>query len=110
MKAAVIDGEPAATVLGINFDEAVAEFNIAPRVILLCLHRRCDHRIDSNDGYDKQRTAGAERFNSRAEKRARLVDRVPQSQRRGKKRQPIELEFQNVKVAEISAFEQRFIA
>ncbi len=35
---------------------------------------------------------------------------MPQSQRRGKNRQPIEMEFENIKVAEISAFDQRFIA
>ena len=110
MKAAVIHGEPAAAVLGIDFDKAVAELNIAPGVILLCLNRRRDDGIDSNDRYDEQRAAGFERFNSRAEKRTLLVDHVPQSQRRGKNRQPIEMEFENVKVAEISAFEQRFIA
>ena len=49
MKPAVIHGEPAAAMLGINFDEAVAELNIAPGVILLRLNRRCEDRIDSND-------------------------------------------------------------
>jgi len=110
VKAAVIDCEPAAAVLGVDFDKALAKLNIAPAIILLRLNRRCDHRIDSNNRYDKQRTAGAERFISRAEKRALLVDGVPQSQGRGKNRQPIEMEFEHIKVAEIAAFEQRFIA
>src|SRR5438552_3769856 len=110
MKAAVVHGEPAAAVLGVDFDEAAAELNITPGVILLRLNRRCDHRIDSNDRYDEQRTAGAESFISRAEKWAFLVDGVPQRQRRGKNRQPIEMELENIKVPEISAFEQRFIA
>src|SRR5438105_13274338 len=96
--------------LGIDFHKALAKLNIAPAIILLRLNRRCDHRIDSNDRYDKQRTAGAERFISRAEKRALLVDRVPQSQRRGENRQPSEMEFENIKVPEISAFEQRCMA
>src|SRR5438067_8340485 len=110
MKAAVVHGEPAATVLGVDFDEAAAELNIAPGVILLRLNRRCDDRIDSYDRYDEQRAAGAERFISCAEKRTLVVDRVPQRQRCGKNRQPIEMEFENIKVPEISAFEQRFIA
>src|SRR5947208_13847247 len=51
VKPAVIHGEPTATMLGINFDEAVAEFDIAPGVILLRLNRRRKDRIDSNDRY-----------------------------------------------------------
>jgi hypothetical protein len=35
---------------------------------------------------------------------------MAQSQRRRKKRQPVEMELENVKVAEISAFDQRFVA
>src|SRR5215472_4165338 len=103
VKTSVIHREPAAAVLSVDFDKAVAELNIAPSVILLRLNRRCDDRIDSHDRYDEQRTAGFERFNSRAEKRTLLVDRVPQSQRRWKNRQPIEMEFENIKVAKISA-------
>jgi hypothetical protein len=49
MKSTVIHGEPTAAMLGVDFDKAVAELNIAPRVILLCLNRRCEDRIDSND-------------------------------------------------------------
>jgi hypothetical protein len=49
MKSAVINGEPTAAMLGIDFDKTVAELNIAPRVILLRLNRRCEDRIDSND-------------------------------------------------------------
>src|SRR5437773_7496089 len=101
MKAAVVHGEPAATVLGVDFDEAAAELNITPGVILLRLNRGCDHRVDSNNRYDKQCTTGAERFISRAEKWALLVDGVPQSQRRGENRQPIEMELENIKVPEI---------
>ncbi len=59
---------------------------------------------------NKEGPAGFERLESRAKQRTRFVDRMPQSQRRGKNRQPIEMEFENIKVAEISAFEQRFIA
>src|SRR5947208_17066103 len=88
----------------------MAELNVAPTVILLCLNGRCDHRIDSNDRYDEQRTACAERFNSGAEKRTLLIDRVPQRQRRAQNRQPIELKLKNIQVAEMSAFEQPFIA
>ena len=51
VKAAVIHRQSAAAVLGIDFDKAVAESNIAPSVILLCLNRRCNHRIDSNNRY-----------------------------------------------------------
>src|SRR5437762_13537426 len=103
MKSPVIHGEPTTAMLGVDFDKAVAELNIAPAVILLRLNRRCDDRIDSYDRYDEQRAAGFERFNRRAEKRTLLVDRVPQRQRCGKNRQPIEMEFENIKVAEISA-------
>jgi len=109
MKPAVVHGEPAAAVLGINFDEAAAELNITPGVIHLRLNRRCDDRINSYDRYDEQRAAGFERFNRRAEKRTLLVDRVPQRQGCGKNRQPIEMEFENIKVAEIAAFDQGFI-
>jgi hypothetical protein len=35
--------------LGVDFDKAAAELNIAPAVILLRLNRRCDDRIDSDD-------------------------------------------------------------
>ena len=49
MKPAVIHGKPAAAVLGINFDEAMAKLNIAPGVILLRLNRRRKNRVDSND-------------------------------------------------------------
>src|SRR6266542_5803574 len=110
VKPAVIDRQSAAAMLGVDFDKAMAELNIAPGVILLCLNRRGDHRIDSNDRYQKQRTPGLERFNSGAEKRTLLVNGVPQSQRRGKDRQPIKLKFEDIKVAKISAFKQRFIA
>src|SRR5207253_10601197 len=34
VKAAVIHGEPAAAVLGVDFDKAVAELNVAPAIIL----------------------------------------------------------------------------
>ena len=46
MKSIVINGEPAAAMLGVDFDKAVAELNIAPRVILLRLNRRCEDRIE----------------------------------------------------------------
>jgi len=49
VKTTVINGELPAAVLSIDFDKAVAELNIAPRVILLRLNRRCEDRIDSND-------------------------------------------------------------
>ena len=49
MKSTVIHGELPAAVLSVDFDEAVAESDIAPAVILLRLNRRCDDRIDSND-------------------------------------------------------------
>ena len=110
VKAAIVNGEPSAAVLGIDFDKAVIELNIAPVVVLLRLNRRCDHRIDPNNRYDEQSAAGFERLNSRAEKRTFLIDCMPQSQRRGKERQPIEMKFENIKVAEISAFHQGFIA
>ncbi len=42
MKSIVINGEPTAAVLSVDFDKAVAELNIAPAVILLRLNRRCD--------------------------------------------------------------------
>ncbi len=42
VKTPVIDGEPSAAMLGINFDETLAELNIAPGVILLRLNRRCE--------------------------------------------------------------------
>ena len=48
MKSVVINGELPAAMLGIDFDKAVAELNIAPAVILLRLNRRCEDRIDSN--------------------------------------------------------------
>ena len=48
MKAAVINGELSAAMLGVDFDKAVAELNIAPAVILLRLNRRCEDRIDSD--------------------------------------------------------------
>jgi hypothetical protein len=51
MKSAVIHGEAAAAVLSIDFDKAVAELNVAPRVILLRLNRRCEDRIDSDNLY-----------------------------------------------------------
>ena len=49
VKTTVINGELPTAVLSIDFDKAVAELNIAPRVILLRLNRRCEDRIDSND-------------------------------------------------------------
>ena len=49
VKPAVIDRQSAAAVLGIDFDKAVAELNIAPGVVLLRLNRRCEDGIDSND-------------------------------------------------------------
>ena len=49
MKTTVINGELPTAVLSIDFDKAVAELNIARRVILLRLNRRCEDRIDSND-------------------------------------------------------------
>ena len=49
MKPTVVDGQPTAAVLGINFDEAMTELNIAPGVILLRLNRRCKDRVDSNN-------------------------------------------------------------
>ena len=49
VKPAVVHGQSTAAMLGINFDEAMAELNIAPGVILLRLNRRRKDRIDSND-------------------------------------------------------------
>jgi len=109
VKPTVIDGESAAAVLCINFDETFAETDIAPAVILLCLHGRCDDGIDSHDRYNKERTAGFERFDRLVEKRTLVVDCVPQSQCRGENRQPIEMQFENIKVTEIPAFYQRFV-
>ncbi len=48
VKAAVIHGEPAAAMLGVDFDKAVAELNIAPRVILLRLNGGRNDWIDSD--------------------------------------------------------------
>lgn len=48
VKTAVIYRKPAAAMLAIDFDKAFAEANIAPGVILLCLHGRCNDRIDAD--------------------------------------------------------------
>src|SRR2546423_7501978 len=49
VKPAVIHGQPTAALLGIDFDEAMAELNIAPGIILLRLNRRRKDRVDSNN-------------------------------------------------------------
>ena len=48
VQAAVVYGKPAAAVLGIDFDETFAETDIAPAVILLCLHGGRNNWIDSD--------------------------------------------------------------
>ena len=48
VKPTVIDGELSLPRLSIDFDEAFAKADIAPRVILLRLHGRCNDRIDAD--------------------------------------------------------------
>ncbi len=79
MNTAIIDRKPAASMIGVNFDEAFAESNIAPGVILLRLNGRSDNRIDTNNRYKKEDAAGLERFRSYAEERTFLIDCMPQS-------------------------------
>src|SRR2546428_11484996 len=86
VKPAVIDSESAAAVLGINFDESMAESDVAPNVVLLCLNRSSDNRVDSDNGHKKQRATGLERFSCCAEERTLLVDSMPQRYRRRKAR------------------------
>src|ERR1051325_340917 len=46
---AVIDRQPAATVLRVNFHEAVTEEDIIRAIVFLSLNGGCDYRIDSDD-------------------------------------------------------------
>lgn len=48
VKPAIIDGELTLPRLGIDFDEAFAKADIAPRVIPLRLHGRCNNRVDAD--------------------------------------------------------------
>jgi len=48
MNSAVVYRESAAAVLGVDFDEAFAESNIAPGVVFLRLDSGRDNRIDSD--------------------------------------------------------------
>src|SRR6266480_319694 len=68
VKPAVIHGEPTATMLGINFDEAVAEFDIAPGVILLRLNRRRkDRGIAEHNARHRARKAHENKAGHRSE-------------------------------------------
>ena len=58
MDAAVIDGQFAVAVLAVDLDEAVAESEIAPGIVLLCLDGGGDNRIDSDNRYKKQSATG----------------------------------------------------
>ena len=53
VKPAVVYRESALAMVGIDFDKSIAELNIAPGIVLLRLHRCCDHRVDSNYRYDE---------------------------------------------------------
>ena len=75
----VVDGEPAAAVLGINFDETFAESNIAPSVILLRLYGGRNDWIDSDHRDNKEDPAGFERLGSCTKQRTRFIDRMSQS-------------------------------
>src|SRR5438046_9268317 len=88
----------------------MAELNIAPAIIFLRLNGGRNDWIDSNDGDNKEDPIGFERLESCAEQRTRFVDRMPQRQRRGKNRQPLEMELENTKKTELSAIEQPIIA
>src|SRR5439155_24380541 len=79
VKSAVIDSESAAALLGINFDESMAESDVAPNVVLLCLNGSSDNRVDSDNGHKKQCAAGFERFSCCAEERTLVVDPMSQS-------------------------------
>src|SRR4030095_530178 len=109
MNSTVIDRQSTTAVLGVDFDEAFVESNIAPGVVLLRLDGGSDNRIDSNDRDKKQDATGFERFRSRPEERTFLIDCMTQSQCRREDGQSIELQFQIVKVPEIAALEQRFV-
>src|SRR5206468_5651503 len=79
VKATVIDGEPTAAMLGINFDEAFAETDIAPAIILLGLDGGRYDWIYPDYGDNKEDPAGFERLGPCAKQRTRFIDRMPQS-------------------------------
>jgi hypothetical protein len=54
VKPAVIDSQLPIAGLSIDLNETMAEKDIAPSVILLCLHGRGNNGIGANDGSDEQ--------------------------------------------------------
>ena len=110
VKPAVIDRESAVAVVGINLHETLAEPNVAPGVILLSLDWRRNDWIDRRRPM-RSRQPGLPRAIRASRRRAGYVRRshAVTSVRR-ETRKPIELEFQAVKVAEVTAFHERLIA
>ena len=80
MNSTIIDRESTTAVLGVDFDEAFVESNLAPGVVLLRLDSGSDNRIDSDHRHKKQDATGFERFPSCPEERTCLIDCMPQSQ------------------------------
>ncbi len=84
VEAAVIDRKLSVATRSVHLDEALAELDISPQVILLSLHRCENDWIDANDRYDQDGAGRLERFGSCAKKRALFVDDVTQSECGGK--------------------------
>ena len=109
MKSTKIDCKPPIRWLGINFNEAFTEPDVAPGVISLRLHRGGNDGVDSNDGGNKCGATFCQRFCSLAVKGALLIDGVAKGKRGGKRNQPVEVQFEMVEVSEIVAFQNWLI-
>jgi len=109
MKAPVVDTKPPRFQFGVDLDEAFAETDVVPGIVLLHLNWSGNHRIDSDYRHKEQNAPGFERFRSRPEERTFFIDCMAQSQCRREDRQSIKMQFQNIKISEVSTFEQWLI-
>ena len=106
----IIDRELAVACLLVNLHESFVETNVAPRVILLTLHRGGNDCFDANHRGDKTCVALAQSLDRFSKKRTRLIDGVPECQRSWKNNQPIEVKFERIEFSKTIVFHDCLIA
>ena len=107
---AVIDGEFAVAVRRVDLDEALTETDVGREIIFLRLNGGGNYRSMPTTDTINMALACFERFRSCAVKGTVFVDDVSQGERGWKHGQPVEVEFERIKVTKVAAFDQRFVA
>src|SRR5712691_4946243 len=109
VNAAVVDTEPIGSELSVILDEALAKAHVAPGVTLLALHRGGDDRLYANHRSHQPCLTAFQKLRRHPAQRAVLIDRVSQSERRGKRNQSIKVQLERIKTPDNVALLRRFI-